>query len=173
VAIRIPQPCLRTLPPPDHRNREYVLVSSRFLGVFSAWLLGTATVTAGCMVAVSELAQHVLDAQGASAISADSDPGASGTHAQTWLPSAVQAGAHLVSGDGSVTATCRSGAAYLLYWKPDPGYRADDVNRGPAAVARVLFSGPGHSVLMRVSCSRSTPVAHMYRASDGGDGGGE
>ena len=144
-------------------------MSSRLLVSVGAWLLGTATVTGGCMIAVNDLAQHVLNAQGAAASSADTDPAASGASASTWSPAAVQAGVHLLSGDGSVTATCRSGAAYLVSWRPDNGYRADDVYRGPAAIARVLFSGQSDSVLVRVSCSGGTPIAHFYRPSDGGE----
>jgi hypothetical protein len=84
------------------------------------------------------------------------------------------AGTFLESNDGSATATCQSAGAYLLYWSPNQGFQADDVHRGPAAIASVTFRGPADSVVMRVSCSTGTPVAHVYPASsDGGDGGGE
>jgi hypothetical protein len=77
------------------------------------------------------------------------------------------AGTLLVSGDGSVMATCQSGGAYLLYWSPDQGFQADDVYRGPAAVATVTFRGPtaSASVVMRVTCPAGTPVAHVYQPS--------
>jgi hypothetical protein len=78
-----------------------------------------------------------------------------------------QAGTLLVSSAGSVMATCESAGAYLLYWSPDQGYAAEDVYRGPAAIASVLFrSLAGGGVVMRVSCSGGTPVAQSYPASD-------
>jgi len=93
---------------------------------------------------------------------------ASGTASQS------PAGTFLESDDGSVTATCQSAGAYLLYWSPNQGFQADNVHRGPAAVTSVTFRGPAHSVVMRVSCSAGTPVAQLDQASDdGGDGGGE
>jgi hypothetical protein len=87
-------------------------------------------------------------------------------------------GTLLVSGDGSVMATCEADGAYLLYWSPDQGFQADNVNRGPASVASVLFRGQANSVVMRVTCSGGTPVAHLYQpdgddGGDGHDGGGE
>jgi hypothetical protein len=181
-----------------------VLVSSRFLVGLGAWLLGTVTATTGSMIAVNELAQHLLDPQtlqlSASAINTDYDSGVNSTdpsRVPTAAPSmqrnkpvvkvnrsarsssnvpasgsdANSAGTLLVSGDGSVMATCDSGSAYLQYWSPDQGFQADDVHRGPADAASVLFRGPANSIIMQVTCSGGTPVAHLYRPSDGGDGG--
>jgi hypothetical protein len=92
-------------------------------------------------------------------------------------PSAVPSGAAvqdpagtlLESGDGSVMASCQPSGAYLLYWSPDPGFQADNVYRGPAAVTSVTFRGPGGSVVMHVTCAGGTPVAHLYQPS-GDDG---
>ena len=76
-------------------------------------------------------------------------------------------GTLLVSSGGSVTATCESAGAYLLYWTPNQGYEAEDVYRGPAATASVTFrASPTVSVVMRVSCSGVTPVAHVYSGRD-------
>jgi hypothetical protein len=74
-------------------------------------------------------------------------------------------GTLLQSPYGSVTAACQPGGAYLLYWSPDQGYQADDVFRGPAAVASVTFEGPGNEVVMRVSCKNGSPVARLSRDS--------
>jgi hypothetical protein len=68
-------------------------------------------------------------------------------------------------------ATCQSAGAYLVYWIPDQGFQAEDVYRGPAAIASVLFRGPTGSVVMRVTCNGDTPIAHVYHATDGGGGG--
>jgi len=76
------------------------------------------------------------------------------------------AGTLLESSAGSVMATCEPAGAYLLYWSPDQGFETDDVLRGPAAVASVLFRGPTSSIVMRVSCSGGTPVAHVFGGHD-------
>jgi hypothetical protein len=73
----------------------------------------------------------------------------------------------LTSADGSVLASCQSAGAYLVYWSPDQGYTADDVTRGPAAVASVTFSNTAGGVVMRVSCQSGTPVAHVLPISPG------
>ena len=53
---------------------------------------------------------------------------------------------------GDVVARCVPGGAYLVYWIPAPGFRADDVSRGPAAQARVTFQGNGREINVRVTC---------------------
>src|SRR5215469_14861182 len=126
---------------------------------------------------------------GATAVNADFDRGADHTHLApvvsrspkarsstpaakvTATPSPVptpknsppqnSAGKLLVSADGSVMATCESAGAYLLYWSPDQGFEADDVIRGPAAVASVTFQNLTSGIVMRVSCSGGTPIAHV------------
>jgi hypothetical protein len=46
----------------------------------------------------------------------------------------------IVSGaSGSVTVRCDGDVASLLSWSPNPGYRADDPVRGPAATVSVKF----------------------------------
>jgi hypothetical protein len=54
---------------------------------------------------------------------------------------------------GNVVARCGPGGAYLVYWSPSPGYRADHVDRGPSAEARLSFEGSGgREIRIRVSC---------------------
>jgi hypothetical protein len=72
-------------------------------------------------------------------------------------------GTALQTPDGSVTAVCEAAGAYLQYWSPDPGFEADDVNRGPAAVTSVIFRGSTGSVGVRVTCVGGSPVAHLFR----------
>jgi hypothetical protein len=161
--------------------------------------MGTVTATTGSMVAVNVLAQHLLDPQtlqlAGTTVSADPDP-ESPSPAASAMPAprstrpaakaaasptrnqpspSDPAGTLLVFADGSVMATCESAAAYLLYWSPDQGFQvpADDVHRGPAAVASVLFRGQNGSVVMRVTCTGGTPVGHAYKATDGDDGSGD
>lgn len=164
-----------------------------------AWLLGAVTATTGCMVAVSELAHGLLVSQtqqlgagspvaaviGGSASPSPSPAGSTPTprashrpgrirHSASLNPSPVTqspVGTLLESDDGTVMATCQAGRAYLLYWSPDQGFQAEDVARGPSAIASVTFRGPSNAVLMRVSCPAGVPVAHLSQLSwaDGDD----
>jgi hypothetical protein len=80
----------------------------------------------------------------------------------------------LTSSDGSAAAVCEPGGAYLVYWSPQPGFEADDVTRGPAAVASVVFSNDSGGILMRVSCRDGVPVKQLssaWRDDGGGDSG--
>lgn len=79
----------------------------------------------------------------------------------TTSPHQTAAGTLLQSPYGSVTAECQPGGAYLLYWSPDQGYQADDVFRGPAALASVTFEGSGNEAVMQVSCKSGSPVARL------------
>lgn len=80
-------------------------------------------------------------------------------------PSQSLTGKWLQSADGSVLAVCQSAGAYLQVWSPDQGFHADDVNRGPAAVASVTFEGPASELNLQVSCVSGTPVAHVSQDS--------
>jgi hypothetical protein len=171
-------------------------VSSRFLVGLGAWLLGVGIATTGSMIAVHELAHGLLVSQ-AQQLGAGGTPAGltvgSASPSPTASPSATastrrhlkrriappspgldpptQAGTFLDAGDGSVIATCESGGAYLLSWIPNQGYWAEDVGRGPAAIAKVTFRGQGGGVLVSVFCSAGSPVAHVTQLSshDGDD----
>lgn len=66
----------------------------------------------------------------------------------------------LVTVPGTIAATCSGGMATLSSWSPHPGYRVDDVVRGPAPVASVWFESDIHDdVLVKVTCGASGPVA--------------
>ena len=67
----------------------------------------------------------------------------------------------LVSQGGSVMASCKSGRAYLQYWSPNQGYRSDDVLRGPARQASLVFETFRSELQMLVTCRGSRPVAHL------------
>jgi hypothetical protein len=80
-------------------------------------------------------------------------------------------GTVLVSQGGTVLAECRSAGAYLVSWSPTQGYEADDVTRGPAATARVVFGSDANSVTMVVTCpdgAAGPPVASSYIRTWGG-----
>jgi hypothetical protein len=172
-------------------------VRSGFLIGAGAWALGAVTATTGSMIAVGALAHGLLSPQtqllaGApssahldagtsasptpSAVSASISPSPSAASAEPSPGlSKVAGGAAqqsaaptlLSSADGSVLASCQSGGAYLVYWSPDQGYTANAVTRGPATEAKVTFSNSAGGVVMRVSCSSGTPVAHVFSLSPG------
>jgi hypothetical protein len=119
------------------------------------------TASAGDSASAGQPVAHVTHAASAS-------PAASAGAAAAQSP----VGTLLESGDGSVMAICQPAGAYLLYWSPDQGFQADQVYRGPAAIASVTFRGSAGSILMQVSCPAGTPVARLFHpSSDGGDGG--
>jgi len=88
-------------------------------------------------------------------------PAPSPSPAQSSAPPPSSSGKLLVSADGSVMATCEAAGAYLQYWYPDQGFEADDVVRGPAAVASVVFQNRTSALVMQVSCSGGTPILHV------------
>jgi len=88
-------------------------------------------------------------------------PSAPSSASATASPHQTAAGTLLQSPDGSVMAACQRAGAYLLYWSPDQGFQADDVFRGPAAIASVTFEGRANEVVMRVSCTSGSPVARL------------
>ena len=172
-------------------------VHTRVLLAIGAWLLGVGAATGGSLVAVSLIGQSidgpptrqltVAAVNRALAVGerdSDSPPAASpsataGHQAATATPrapsgpaaTAPPAGTLLSSAGGSVLARCGPTGAYLISWSPQQGYAADEVVRGPAAAARVLFAAGHHGVRMVVSCTGSVPSASVTAA--GGDDGGE
>ena len=111
--------------------------------------------------------------QAAPAPPAPSAPSApSATAAAPALPAAApSAGTLLMSSGGSVLAECRPAGAYLVSWSPVQGYQADDVARGPAATARVVFESSANSVTVTVTCpdgAAGAPVATSYIRPWGG-----
>jgi hypothetical protein len=89
-------------------------------------------------------------------------PAPSPSPAQSSAPPPPSSGGKLlVSAGGSVMAICESAGAYLQYWSPNPGFEADDVVRGPAAVASVVFQNRTSGLVMQVSCSGGTPILHV------------
>jgi hypothetical protein len=76
---------------------------------------------------------------------------------------------------GTVVAACSAGSVTLTSWSPNPGYRVDDVVRGPAAKASVWFeSDTADDVLVVVQCVDGKPKATEHAEVDdhGGDRGG-
>lgn len=71
-------------------------------------------------------------------------PSTTSTRTATGAPT-VTAGPTITGGEvmhtvpGTVVVECDGAVATLVSWSPNPGYRADDVVRGPAASVSVWF----------------------------------
>jgi len=98
----------------------------------------------------------------ASATASATDVPVTGGGTDTASPSPPGGGTVLTSAGGEVVASCEAAGAYLISWSPLQGYEADDVNRGPAATARVSFESATQRVTMVVSCSAGVPSATSY-----------
>ncbi|GIJ06907.1 septum formation initiator [Micromonospora andamanensis] len=59
---------------------------------------------------------------------------------------------------GSAVAECVSGGVFLKSWSARPGYRVDDVDRGPDDDADVTFVGPSGEYEIAVRCVGGVPV---------------
>jgi hypothetical protein len=171
-----------------------VSVHSRVFLTIGAWLLGVTAATIGSLIAVSLIGQSIggpateqLTSSGVNrALAADdhgSDTSPAASPAQAARPAATAppspptgaaapAGTLLSSAGGSVVAGCRRAGAYLISWSPQPGYTADDVLRGPAATAQVVFDTGSQGVSMTVSCTGSVPSASLTTVAGDDDGGG-
>lgn len=88
-------------------------------------------------------------------------PSQSATPTPTSSPAA---GVWLSSADGGADAVCLPGGAYLQYWTPQPGFEVDDVSRGPAAVASVVFRDDAGGIVMQISCSAGVPTKRLTPA---------
>ncbi|WP_328617365.1 hypothetical protein OHS18_14240 [Amycolatopsis sp. NBC_00355] len=70
---------------------------------------------------------------------------------------------------GSIVAECAGGQVTLRSWSPDPGYRTDDVSRGPAASASIKFKNGGTENVVVVTCTGDEP--HAETVADDHHGG--
>jgi hypothetical protein len=93
-------------------------------------------------------ASAALPAPRGSAASASTDPSAS--------PSAGPPRQFTTYG-GVLTARCTGQLAYLVSWSPAPGYRVDDVHRGPATLAQVSFVSATQRLAFGVRCVSGVP----------------
>ena len=102
----------------------------------------------------------------ATATASATDVPVTGNGTETATASPPAGGTVLTSAGGEVVASCEAAGAYLISWSPLQGYEADDVNRGPAATARVAFESGTQLVTMVVSCSAGVPSATSYSGAD-------
>ncbi|WP_370965183.1 hypothetical protein [Amycolatopsis sp. cg9] len=90
--------------------------------------------------------------------------------ATTPPPSAPEPRGLSVPG-GSLVAKCTGNQVELLSWSPAPGFRTDDVARGPAATASVKFKNDGTENVSVVTCRDGAPHADTV-ADEGHHGRG-
>jgi len=116
-----------------------------------------------------------ISTTGANPTSTAPTPAGSTTTAPTGGAAGSGATDRIVSGtSGSVTVRCNGDIATLLSWSPNPGYRADDPVRGPAATVRVKFeSQVAEDMIVTATCSGGqASVTETAEADDHSGGGG-
>jgi hypothetical protein len=194
AAMPLRQPLLRL----NVGRSSLAFVRARILIAVAAWLLGAATATGGCLLAVSLLgdgfgvsgssSQQLTVAAVNKALAdakrhppapaavrprgARTRPGRRRKPAATPSPVPAQpaagSGTLFTSPAGTVVASCEPAGAYLLSWIPAQGYGVDRVARGPAPLASVAFEAGPREVTMRVSCTGGTPVSSVSSEVDNG-----
>lgn len=76
---------------------------------------------------------------------------------------------------GTVTVRCDGNLATLLSWSPNPGYRADDPLRGPAAEVSIRFENDASDADYKITAvcdADGAPVATLGPDDHGGHGHG-
>lgn len=142
------------------RARWWLAVAGWLSTAVVTTVLGVAVVTSGLLEPSDP---PLTDADVARELSAPA-PGATPPPA-TPAPSQAAPGVTRVlpTDGGSVVARCAGGQVALESWSPASGYRADDIVRGPAAVASVTFERHGGkgSLELRVTvrCAGGEPTA--------------
>jgi hypothetical protein len=172
------------------------IVHTRVFLAAGAWLLGVVAATGGSLAAVSLIGQSIAapptQQLTVSAVNhalatgrREPDPSAAarpspapshrpaGATPQAPASGTSAAGTLLSSSGGSVLAGCAGSDAYLISWSPQQGYAADDVVRGPAAMARVVFLAGSSGVSLTVTCTGSVPSDVVSPVQGDDDGGGQ
>ncbi|MEV7038203.1 hypothetical protein [Amycolatopsis sp. NPDC051061] len=152
-------------------------MTRRGLLMTAGWLLA-AVITAGAgTVALDVVGAGILGPQN-QPLSQDDVARALETVPTTTTPvaptptsSSAPAPRGLTVPGGSVVAKCTGDQVELMSWSPAPGYRTDDVSRGPAATASVKFKDGGTENLTVVTCRDGEPHAETV-ADEGHHGRG-
>jgi hypothetical protein len=153
------------------------------LGV-AGWLTIAATATAGTVMAIGVLEDGItgssvrpLDHDAVQrALSRSSAEPQSPPTAPSTVPSpsaSAPPGGSAVTrvfaaggGSGTVTARCAGGRVTLVSWSPAQGFRADDLDRGPATTAALSFSSEEEEFTVTVSCGPDGPIARRSQDDD-------
>ncbi|MBX6748525.1 MAG: hypothetical protein IRY85_02450 [Micromonosporaceae bacterium] len=141
------------------------------------------TATATALITASLVAddsvrspQQVADALAAATTTpTTSTPTTSGTPGTATSTTTVVGGAGDLTSTltpGIVTVHCDGALASLVGWSPNPGWRADDPVRGPAAEVSVRFeSDVAADYKVTATCAQGVPVVNL--GPDDHHGGGD
>jgi hypothetical protein len=63
---------------------------------------------------------------------------------------------------GTLIVRCVQSGVFLVGWSPAPGYRTDDLQRGPAPTVSMTFESTDREVSVNVACEANTaqPTIH-------------
>jgi hypothetical protein len=152
-------------------------MSRRGLLMTAGWLLAAAVTAGAGTVALDVVGAGILGPQN-QPLSQDDVARALETVPTTTTPvaptptsSSAPAPRGLTVPGGSLVAKCTGDQVELMSWSPAPGYRTDDVSRGPAATASVKFKNDGTENLTVVTCRDGEPHAETV-ADEGHHGRG-
>jgi hypothetical protein len=155
-------------------------VRQRTILLAAAWVAGAALIATGAAAAVDAVGSGLLG-EGSPTLSQDevqrrlasatppagAEPTTATPPAATATPTATPTATAnaaatarvLASAGGTIVASCAAGQVTLLSWSPAQGYRADEVNRGPASSASVKFKAGRTELTVIVTCAGDRPEA--------------
>lgn len=155
--------------------RPLVWVIAAVAVTATATALITASLVADNSVRTPQQVADALAAATGTSTPATNTPTTGGTPGTpTSTTTVVGSGGDLTSTltPGIVTVHCDGGLASLVSWSPNPGWRADDPVRGPAAEVSVRFeSDVAADYKVTATCDQGRPVVHL--GPDDHHGGGD
>ncbi|WP_230884500.1 hypothetical protein [Planomonospora sp. ID82291] len=165
---------IRRDPASPTRLRASLRASLRALPAVGGWLAASAAATAAGLWALS-LAGAGLTGQAVRSMTLQEVEQALATaSAAPAVPPAAADGPYAATGgfsyaEGSVTAACDAGRALLLSWTPAPGHGVEEVERGPAPAASVVFESDDRTTTVTVTCPSGAPAAEARSAAEHDD----
>jgi hypothetical protein len=148
----------------------------RVLASVLAWIVG-ATAAVGVGLLALSLIDDGLEARPVppmptDVVAHDASDAPSATnvvHAGPSTPARSSASARdrlVTSPGGTAVVRCGDTGAYLVTWSPEPGYRADDVRRGPDAQVSVTFEAGEHDIQLSARCVGGVPEPRVVRLNE-------
>ncbi|SCL28853.1 hypothetical protein GA0070616_3773 [Micromonospora nigra] len=139
-------------------------VVATLIGVAAIRLVGESlTGTPGGVRSQEEVARALAEPMPGAALPTSSAPAGATTSSPAAASATPSPGAGARRGfattGGTAIAECRLGGVFLMSWTAAPGYRVDDVDRGPDDDVEVSFVGPGGEYELSLRCVGGQPVA--------------
>ena len=148
-------------------------VTRRWVLAGGAWLLTVAVATAVATGAVGSMRQGIFGTSDAPYTEAEVDallaassagptttpPGPAPAASSTAPPGGTGVVRALTTSGGTIVAVCDAGLVTLQSWTPNSGFKAERVQRGPAAVTSLRFKARsgGGDVRAQITCSGAEP----------------